>query len=152
MHNSSAQRYHYPPKVGCSQNSRLWYMAHLISGKQCHNKCSNNHHLCEYVLPVFLRVVHCAVLKFTPCFNNSLLQLTRDQNKKLSRCRDSATYKPLNAASITGYCDLGRLWHAGGHDTEPSCRADFDFLLYYMITICQSFRQTDRQTDIMFIA
>jgi len=41
--------------------------------------------------------------------------------------------------------------HAGSRDNDVSCRADFHFLLHYVITIHQRYRQTDRQMEVMVV-
>ena len=65
--------------VGGSEKKRLWCVATGMSGKQRHSKCSEWPptvliHASSLFLTLTSRIVHHAVLKFSPCRNKPLLQ------------------------------------------------------------------------------
>jgi len=67
--------------VGGSEKNRLWCVATGMSGKQCHSKCSLFRvttfcvNTCFQSFSTLIsRIVHDAVLKFSPCCNKPLPQ------------------------------------------------------------------------------
>jgi len=65
--------------IGGSWKNRLWCVATGMSGKQCHSKCSGVTTFCvstcfQSFSTLISRIVHHAVLKFSPCCNKPLLQ------------------------------------------------------------------------------
>jgi len=90
------------------------------------------------------------VTRFT-AYNNGLDKWCHDSvNKKLRRCRDSATCEPFDAIlraefGITGYYDPNLLSHAGSQGIELSRHMPMSTSCYSAWS--QSTNVTDRQTD-----
>ena len=80
--------------IGGSEKKRLWYVATGMSGKQCHSKCSEWPpsaliHASSLFLTLISRIVHHAVLEFSPCLYQytcsscSVLQTPRHSTKAM---------------------------------------------------------------------
>ena len=86
--------------VGGSEESRLWCVATGMSGKQCHSKCSvwpPSATFCvnrcfQSFSTLFGRIVHHAVLKFSPCRNKPLPQASTCQYTRSSYCVPQTQY------------------------------------------------------------
>jgi len=95
--------------VNGSEKNRLWCVANGMSGKQCHSKCSEWPpsallHASSLFSTLISRIVHNAVLKFSPCHNKPLPQAsTRPYQCTRSSCSMPKTqYYGYAVESCTG--------------------------------------------------
>ena len=122
----------------------------LIVTRQCENTTEIISHFAKHSIANAWGCSNCKAKSASRCLYYSV--------QKLSRCRDSATCEPLDAADVQGstfshtplfflskiqdHNDPGCLRHAGSQDTDLFC----------VITIHQCYLLIYRQTDITLVA